>query len=584
MSDLPSNSNEPTAEITASAFERVPQPLRRALEGRGFSELTPVQVAALDAVDGSRDLRISSQTGSGKTVALGLAISAELIASKAGGPRLGPDTLIIVPTRELASQLQKELEWLYAGLTAVRIDCVTGGTPVHLERRRLARKSRILVGTPGRLVDHIRNKALDCSSVKQLVLDEADQMLDMGFRDELEAILESMPAEGRRTHMLSATFPAAVRRLTERYQSNPLHVEGTRLGAANEDIAHLCHLVRTNDRYGAIVNVLLLANGERSLIFVATRAKAADLAERLAKDGFAAMPLSGDLAQAQRTRTLNAFKTGTVAVLVATDVAARGLDVPEVATVLHGDLPMDGEVYTHRSGRTGRAGRKGRSILLVTSTAQRRARRILADARVEAQWQGLPSAAEVNKALKKRFRQRLWTTLEEVKGKLSPEDLDYANKLLADQDPGEIVAGLISSMKSEKVREPYDMQSPRVTGQGQGKREREFGGGRERSSAPRRGKGDFTRFRINWGFRNGASPQRILATICRRGDVPSRFIGAIDIGSVSATFDVASSAAKDFERGVRKPDSRDPNRRIERVSPGMRDKPAPRKNARTWAS
>ena len=221
----PRGHNRPTpALVPTQPFDRVPLPLRRALEGRGFTELTAVQNAALDAIDGSRDLRISSQTGSGKTVALGLAIAPGLIERSANSH--GPQALIVVPTRELAVQVHKELEWLYAGVPGVRIDSVTGGTHVGQERRRLMRRPSILVGTPGRLVDHIGRNALNCSGVVELVLDEADQMLDMGFREDLEAIVAAMPTEGRRTHMLSATFPAAVRELTEKFQSNPLHVGG----------------------------------------------------------------------------------------------------------------------------------------------------------------------------------------------------------------------------------------------------------------------------------------------------------------------------------------------------------------------
>jgi len=343
--------SEPESKIHSAAFERVPAILRTALEGRGFGELTPVQVAALDAVEPAQDLQICSQTGSGKTVALGLAMAPGLLAEDEEKP-VGPRTLIVVPTRELAAQVRGELAWLYAGAPDVTLDCVTGGTNLGQERGRLARKPRILVGTPGRLLDHIRSKALNLSGVTQLVLDEADQMLDMGFRDELEAILETLPAE-RRTHMVSATFPAAIQRLAKNYQSDPVRVNGGRPGEAHEDIEHVAYLVNDHDRYAALVNLLLITASERTLVFVNTRAETTQLAERLSADGFSSMPLSGELPQSQRTRTLSAFKAGTVSVLVATDVAARGLDVPDVATVVHGSPAMDAEVYTHRSGRTG---------------------------------------------------------------------------------------------------------------------------------------------------------------------------------------------------------------------------------------
>ena len=579
---IPKNPPTPTeAPAPASPFERIPQPLRQAIEGRGFTELTSVQIAALDAIDGSRDLRISSQTGSGKTVALGLAIAPELIAPVR--PGRGPDALIIVPTRELAAQVHKELEWLYAPVAGVRIDCVTGGTNVGIERRRLRRRPRILVGTPGRLCDHIRSRALDCSGVKQLVLDEADQMLDMGFREDLESILEAIPSEGRRTHMLSATFPAAVRRLTEKYQANPLHVEGTRLGIANVDIAHVGHVVRPHDRYGAIVNLLLLAGDQRTLIFVATRANAASLAEKLAADGFSALALSGDFAQSQRTRTLNAFRSGTATTLVATDVAARGLDVPDVPTIIHGDLPMDGEVYTHRSGRTARAGNKGRSILLAVPNGERRARRLHADAGVEAEWQLLPSAALVEKALTKRMRRRVRKTLEDATDTTNETALEFARKLVEGRDPAQVVATLLAGMRAERPREPFDLQTPmprsaaRAPRNGSTRHGDSRNGnsrqGASRGGYSRQGEEAYTRFRINWGFRDGANASRVLATICRRGDVSSSVIGAIDIDAYSASFDVANDAAREFEIRAHRRDSRDPNQRIDRVPAGRRPKP-----------
>ncbi|MHC4376124.1 MAG: DEAD/DEAH box helicase, partial [Planctomycetota bacterium] len=323
----------------ADRFAAVPRLLQPALERKGFEDLTEVQRAVLDAEAEGRDLQIFSQTGSGKTVALGFVLGQDLFAPPAGR---GPEALIIVPTRELATQVCEELRWLFADLPGVHLASVTGGHPVHLDRRALSREPRVLVGTPGRLLDHLNNGNLDLSEVRHLVLDEADQMLDMGFREELEGILESTNPE-RRTHLVSATFPEAIRRLAQRYQREPLVLEGTRLGEANADIEHTGHLVRHHERYDVLVSLLMQGDGERTLIFVERRSDALEVAERLEEDGFAALPLSGELAQGQRERTLNSFRNGQASVLVATDVAARGLDVPDVARVIHTAPPIDAQ-------------------------------------------------------------------------------------------------------------------------------------------------------------------------------------------------------------------------------------------------
>jgi len=562
--------------MTTTPFDRVPFPLRRALQGRGFTELTRVQLAALDAIDAGRDLRISSQTGSGKTVAVGLALAPELIARAESRAAPGPDALIVTPTRELAVQVHNELDWLFAEVQGLRIDSVTGGTNVGQERRRLRRRPRILVGTPGRLCDHIRSKALDCSDVRQLVLDEADQMLDMGFREDLEAILAAMPGRDRRTHMLSATFPPAVQKLTEDFQNDPLHVEGTRLGAANEDIAHVAHAVQPRDRYPAIVNLLLLRGDQRTLIFVATRAGAAKLADKLAGDGFSTLPLSGELAQTQRTRTLNAFRAGTVSVLVATDVAARGLDIPDVQTVIHGDLPFDGESYTHRSGRTGRAGRKGCSVLLATAHGQRRARQILDDANVSASWEPVPNAAEIEKALGKRARRRMRKALSETKRKVTDGELEFAKSLLEGRDPAQVLAEVIAGVPSDRVREPFEVQASELRSRRNGRQP-----GPESAQARRSANAGYTRFHINWGHRHGANPKRLLAAICRRGDVSGKQVGAIEIAAFFTTFDIADSVAEKFERQAARRDDRDPTQRISRYRPpeGRRHRHRPTRQA-----
>ncbi|MGK4003398.1 DEAD/DEAH box helicase [Sorangium sp. So ce1036] len=583
-------------------LDALPAPLAGALARRGFTSLTPVQQAVLAPDLDGRDLRISSQTGSGKTVAVGLALAPRLeraLAGRAaaagpdGAPRsaAAPAAVIIAPTRELAAQIAGELGWLLGPLGA-RVACVTGGTSFGAEARSLRRDPLVIAGTPGRLVDHLERGTIDPRGVVALVLDEADQMLDLGFREELEAIAGRMP-EQRQTHLVSATFSREVRALADRFQRDAVSVEGTRPGAANGDIAHVAHLVLPHERDAALVNLLLLAPGERTLVFVRTREGAAELADKLTALGLPARALSGDLEQRERTRTLDAFRSGAITTLVATDVAARGIDVPDVGRVIHADPPGDPEIFTHRSGRTGRAGRKGTSVLLVAPFAREHVLRLLRRARVEATFRPVPSPADVLRAADERFAAELAAArgcgageaqgageagpargpgeAGSARGAAGPAPdarlRELAERLLADMDATELVAALLARAKHVGPCAPQPVtavappRSPRS----------EPPPARARSAA-RRGDAEhaprfpFVPFQVNWGERHGADARRLLALVCRRGGVSSRQIGAIRIGSTASVVEVASPAAPEFARAVTRPDARDARIRIVRAS------------------
>ncbi|MEZ5962598.1 MAG: DEAD/DEAH box helicase [Planctomycetota bacterium] len=583
----------------------VPAALRPAIARRGFTRLTDVQTAVLSALTESeptspaarqeagvagsggghpRDLRISSQTGSGKTVAIGFALVPDVLGRVATA---SPTALVIVPTRELAEQVRKELAWLYADHRDVRIECVTGGTSVVQEQRRLQRRPRVVVATPGRLLDHVRAGALACDGVRTVVLDEADQMLDLGFRDDLDAILQALPAE-RRTHMVSATFPPEVQRLADAFQKAPQTLQGTRLGVANADIEHRVCRVHLRDRYAALVNLLLMQAGERTLVFVRTRQDTATLAAQLAEDGFAAMALSGELAQTQRTRTLHAFRSGIVSVLVATDVAARGLDVPDVNVVVHFDLPMDDGVYTHRSGRTGRAGRKGRSIVLVPPSGARRLQYMLRAAKVEAQWCEAPGPREVHGALTERTRARLATLLAD-EAPPAADDLSLAQELLRGREPAAVVARLLSGTNAQPTCTPKEIRAPLPAyeaGDARGTRPAHGRGSPRGPHFPERPRFDdaprfggarpdratsYVGFSINWGMHRGATAKRLLAHVCRRGGIAGHQIGVIDVQSDISTFEVDARVAERFAERARELDPREPHLVI--VHDGMRRAP-----------
>jgi ATP-dependent RNA helicase DeaD len=573
----------PEAETPpADPFAGVPDPLRHALEKRGFTQLTAVQAAVLSSIvegrDADRNLRISSQTGSGKTIALGFALAARVLEPPAEAP--GPVALIITPTRELAAQVQSELGWLYEAVGHVRVEVVTGGTEVRGEQRRLRSRPVILVGTPGRLLDHIRSRALNVSGVREVVLDEADQMLDLGFRDELDAIVAALPEE-RRSHLVSATFPPAVRQLAESFQKDALRLEGTALGQANADIEHVAYLIRPRQQYDAIVNLLLENWGERCLIFVRTRADTAELCEALAGDGFGALPFSGELAQAQRTRTLDAFRNGIIRVLVATDVAARGIDVPDIATVIHADLAKAADVYTHRSGRTGRAGKTGRSLSIVPVNAQARMHRLLRDAGINARWEPVPSAKKIRQGVTKATRRVFYEKL--AGAEFSEAELSYAKNLLEKQAPERVVSLLLRMAEPPLPREPADVPptEPRAWAPP--------GGARPNSppARPRNGNSSgYTRFSISWGSRHGANAARCMSHVCRRGGITRHAVGAIDIGLETSSVEVSDEFAAEFERRCRTPDPRDKHVHItlEGAAPPRRSAPPPeRHDARGFA-
>ena len=535
----------PEEAAEANPFEVLPPALRRPLEQRGFKSMTSVQEAVAAADASGRDLQISSQTGSGKTVALGIVLASGALLEERQGS--GPEALVIVPTRELANQVSEELGWLFAEIQGTHVTSVTGGTPVFKDRQTLNRNPRVLVGTPGRLLDHVRSGALDLSSAREIVLDEADQRLDMGFKEDLEAILDAT-AENRRTHLVSATFPDGISRLARQYQNEPLVIEGTALGEANVDIDHVGHLVNGGDRYAALVNILLLSGGVKTLVFVERRADTMELAMRLEADGFAALPISGDLAQSQRERTLSAFREGRATILVATDVAARGLDVPDVQLVVQTAPPIDSEIYTHRSGRTGRAGQKGTCVLFAPPRGRRKVERLLSYASVDIQWRDVPGAKEVQRMVDERAKEETFTKVDAILEKgVSKKHRATAADLVESRDPLDVIAALLARLAP--VSRAQQVQSE--GGGHSGPKER---GGSGQVRASEMGN---VRFFINYGLNQGATPGRLLASLCRRGEVEGHMIGAIAIHPNASTFDVDGSVAARFEELVARRDPRD---------------------------
>ncbi|WP_299966119.1 DEAD/DEAH box helicase [uncultured Roseobacter sp.] len=495
------------------------QTLTDALQERGYDSLTPVQEAVTDPGLNTADLLVSAQTGSGKTVGFGLAIAPTLLEDAAQfGPAAAPLALIIAPTRELALQVQRELGWLFAKAGATVTSCV-GGMDSRTERRALERGAHVVVATPGRLCDHINRGNIDLSAVRAVVLDEADEMLDMGFREELETILSETPQD-RRTLMFSATVPAAIAKLAERYQRDVQRISVAGPARQHADIAYRALLTHPRDIDNAIINVLRYYEAQNAIIFCNTRAAVARMTARLTNRRFPVVALSGELTQSERSNALQALRDGRARVCVATDVAARGIDLPDLALVIHADLPSNADTLLHRSGRTGRAGRKGVSALIVPPKQRAKANRLLGWAKLSADWGTPPSAAEVYAEDETRM-------LEDPAWNAPVPDAQQSLVTsLADRfTPEQLAAAFVSLAQSQRAA-PEELGDPDA-----------------RDTAPRQAFGPSVWFSLNQGRNAGAEPRRILPMICRPSDLTKDDIGAIRIQSEQSFVEVRADRA-----------------------------------------
>jgi ATP-dependent RNA helicase DeaD len=527
------------------AFFSASEPLARALAQRGYIEPTPVQLAVLQESTGGRDLLVSAQTGSGKTVAYGLAIGATTLNEPEALRLAGkPTALIVAPTRELALQVQAELHWLYADTGAQVVSCV-GGMDPRREARRLAQGCHIVVGTPGRLRDHLERGALNVSALKAVVLDEADEMLDLGFREDLEFILEATPPE-RRTLLFSATLPKPIIALARRYQRDALRIEVAGGERGHADIDYRAVRVAPNEIEHAVVNLLRYFEAPSALVFCNTREAVRHLNAVLQERGFAAVSLSGEMSQSERNLALQAVRDKRARVCVATDVAARGIDLPDLGLVIHRDLPHDAATFQHRSGRTGRAGRKGVSVLVVPLKTRARAERILAAARVQPLWSGPPSADEIYRLDHDRLLQD--PNLVEP---ASEEDLAAGRALLAHRSAEEIATAFIRFYRSH-LPAPEELFDPGP--QRPIRERREVATDRKTGRAEHRSAEGFSGvwFRISVGHQNNADPRWLIPLICRRGKVTKAEIGAIRVLERETRFEIARGSAERFARSVRK--------------------------------
>ncbi len=426
----------------------------RALESRNYTEPTPVQTAVLREEAADRDLLVSAQTGSGKTAAYGLTLGEMLLGEEERFPSVQqPLALIVAPTRELALQVQRELAWIL-GVAGARVISCVGGMDIRREQRALSAGAHIVVGTPGRLADHLDQRHLNLAGVRAVVLDEADEMLDLGFRDELELLLSATPTE-RRTMLFSATLPKAILGMARKYQRNALRLALSPENEQHGDIEYKAFPIRPRDGEHAVVNTLRFFDARGALVFCSTREAVRHLHANLLERGFSAVALSGELKQHERTTALQALRDGRARVCVATDVAARGLDMPDLGLVIHADLPQNKEMMLHRSGRTGRAGRKGLSVIIVPSQSRGTAQRLFESAKIKAIWSPAPSADSIRAKDEENLVQEIAAMTEAS----ADEDLAAGRVLLGLRSAEELAAVLVR-IRREALPAPEVIEEP----------------------------------------------------------------------------------------------------------------------------
>jgi ATP-dependent RNA helicase DeaD len=525
-------------------------PILEALNDLGYEKPSPIQAECIPHLLSGRDVLGMAQTGSGKTAAFSLPLLNNI------DPDLrAPQILVLAPTRELAVQVAEAMTEFSKHMRGVNVVALYGGQRYDVQLRALRQGPQIVVGTPGRLLDHLKRGTLDLSKLSGLVLDEADEMLRMGFIEDVETIMAQIP-EGHQTALFSATMPEAIRRITRRFMKEPQEVRIQSSVTTRPDISQSYWSVYGMRKNEALVRFLEAEDFDAAIIFVRTKNATLEVAEALERNGYNSAALNGDMNQALREQTLERLKDGRLDILIATDVAARGLDVERISLVVNYDIPMDSESYVHRIGRTGRAGRAGRALLFVENRERRLLRNIERTMKLTIPEADLPNAELLGKRRLEKFAAK-------VQQQLESSDLDQYRALLAKIQPVEegeeldmeaLAAALLKMAQGERTlivppdapmrpkrefRDRDDRFERRGDRNDRSPRgDRPERGGEDRPRRERREAGDMELYRIEVGRDDGVEVRHIVGAIANEGDISSRYIGNIKLFGTHSTIEL----------------------------------------------
>jgi len=533
------------------------QDVMKAVQNAGYENPTPIQMQTIPLLLSGKNLLGTAQTGTGKTAAFTLPL-----LSRLDFEGKNPSMLILTPTRELAIQVSEAIKKYSALMKDFSVVPVYGGQDMGVQLRALKRKAQVIVATPGRLIDHLERRTIDLSGIQALVLDEADEMLDMGFQEDVEYILESTPESAQRA-LFSATMPTAVQKIVATYLGEYETIRITSKTTTVEKTRQRYLPVRQEHKMEALTRVLENEEFEGMLIFVRTKQATAEVAERLEARGFNAVPLSGDLAQSLRERTLNRLKEGKIDIVVATDVAARGLDVERITHVLNYDIPYDTESYVHRIGRTGRAGREGNAILFVTPRENRLLAMIEKETRQKIEKMNLPTGEQISSKRVTKFKEEITKIVHEQGNLKSFRDLIENLAMEQAMDVTDIAAALAYISQAEQPLFPVMEPLESAHSEKRERRERgDRGERRERSERGERGdRGDrnrdgrfsdlespetgMERYYLGVGRMDNVSPRDIVGAIANEANLESRYIGHIKLFDKFSTVDLPENMPED---------------------------------------